>query len=315
MKNSFFQKIAFSIFGNHIEKNKKNYHNITKNLQKARMEVPAEIWLSKALFTSLIVFSLVFSFLIATVVYFGGLEKIIGIDLIDLVLNYRYYYIELTPKKVIETVLVGLFLLSPILSALIIYQIFKWIPKFRANQRGREITSMLPYAVNYISAMAGAGVTPPKIFKNLAEAETYGKVSDEARYIYRNTEVFGMDIITSLRHTARNTASDRFQEFLQGAITTLTSGGDLKNYFKRKTEQYMRESRQEQKEFLDTLSLIGESYVTTFVAGPLFIIVMVVVMSMLGGANVMILYLIVYIAIPFGTVLFVLLIDIITPEV
>ena len=105
------------------------------------------------------------------------------------------------------------------------------------------------------------------------------------------------------------------KEFLQGAMASISSGGNLTDYFRTKADQYALENRQTQKLFLDTLGLIAESYVTAMVAGTLFLIILQSIMSVLSGDNKpMFLYAIIYIMIPLGSVAFVIMISSMTPE-
>jgi flagellar protein FlaJ len=74
------------------------------------------------------------------------------------------------------------------------------------------------------------------------------------------------------------------------------------------------ENRQNQKEFLETLGLLGETYVTAFVAGPLFLVVVISIMSIMGNAQLIFLYVIIYALIPIGSIMYVVLISTLTPE-
>ena len=101
----------------------------------------------------------------------------------------------------------------------------------------------------------------------------------------RDIDLLGADLLTALSRAIHRSPSRRFQEFLQGAKTTILSGGDLKLYFSSKAEQYMSENRRVQKEFLDSLGLMAESYVTVVIAGPLFMLVMLSIMLLVGRSN------------------------------
>ncbi|PTD93636.1 secretion system protein [archaeon SCG-AAA382B04] len=317
MKISFYQKIGHKVFGNYFNKNRDNYHHIKKNIDKARMSIPIDYWMSSAALSGLLTTITMLTVSIILMILMGNLNIVSypSLSLTELFNNTNQFINEIIVNlKGFILILVGIG--GPIILGFIIYFLFQLIPRIKASGRAREIDALLPYAINYISAMAGAGVTPVETFKLLASSkDIYGEVSVEAKYLIRDTEMFGKDIISSMRSISKTTPSGNFQDFLQGTITTITSGGNLETYFKSKADQFMRENRRTQKEFLETLGLIGESYVTAFVAGPLFIIVMVVVMSMMGGASLIILYLIIYGGIPFGSVIFVLLVDIISPEV
>ena len=79
-----------------------------------------------------------------------------------------------------------------------------------------------------------------------------------------------------------------------------------------KSQQYHEVRKQDQKGFLDTLALMSESYVTAFVAAPLFIIIITSIMSVMGGANLTQLYAIIYLVLPVASGGFAFVIDLIS---
>jgi len=196
------------------------------------------------------------------------------------------------------------------------YATFLSSPASRAKARGKNINQRIPYALNYISAMASAGVNIDQVFRSLGEQEmVYGECAKESQAIYRDMAYFGRDSITAMRRAIDRSPSDKWQEFLQGAITTVTSGGNLQIYFASKSERYMWENRQEQKSFVDLMGLMAETYVTAVVAGPLFLIVMMSIMGMLGGGGPGQLTLIVYGLLPVANFGFAFALQAMTPEV
>ena len=197
----------------------------------------------------------------------------------------------------------------------ITYAVFISYPSVVAGTRRRSIDATLPYAINYITSMSTAGITPAEIFRLLGDSPIYGESSVEARYIAREIDIFGRDLIDALRIVASSTPSRRMKEFLQGSMASISSGGNLTDYFRTKANQYALENRQTQKMFLDTLALISESYVTAMVAGTLFLIILQSIMSVIGGSSTpLFLYAIVYMMIPFGTMMFIIMISSMTPE-
>ena len=174
-------------------------------------------------------------------------------------------------------------------------------PDYRAGERRRKIDRDLPYAVNYIAAMSSAGVVPAALLRDLAREKTYGEVSREVAWMVRDLDLLGIDLLTAIHRAIARTPSRRFQEFMQGAKTTILSGGDLKLYFSNKAEQYMSENRRVQKDFLESLGLMAESYVTVVIAGPLFMLVMLSIMLLVGKATISsesFLFLLVFIILP-----------------
>lgn len=287
-----YRKLCYKIFGKRASKSSQIEY-IKRSLERAFIEIRPEAYIAFAWMNALVA-SLVGIFLIVMFFYLPSF----GINL---------------PKK-----LIAIIVPSPILFAAMAYFITLMIPETKANARKKDIENKLPYALNFIAAMATAGIMPALIFKSLGEQKVYGEVSKEAAWIYRDIAIFNIDIITALRNAVKRTPSIRFQEFLQGAITTITSGGNLKTYFLAKAEEYMRENRRIQKEFLETLGILAESYVTVVVAGPLFLIIMLSVMTLIGGGgtnSILILYLIAFIMLPVSHLGFAFAINSMAPEV
>lgn len=299
---------SYHLFGGFFKKRREHYFDLRQDLLKTRLNISYDMYLSLAVLCSILmaIFGLVMAVLL--VLLFGApditLTRSIMTDIFEGFHQYKNIFL-----KVVTTIFLVIIFGGGT------YVAFLNAPKAINSDRKRNIDIMLPYAVHYMSAMSGAGVIPVDILSSLAKNKIYGEAAKEASYIVRDIKVLGHDLVHAMKTVASTTPSYRFQEFLQGAITIVSSGGDLEAYFKIKADQYVVENRREQKEFLETLGLIAETYITAFVAGPLFLIVMMSVMATMGGMDLMLMYLLIYIAIPIATLIFVILISSITPEV
>jgi len=183
-------------------------------------------------------------------------------------------------------------------------------PKSKANGRGKQIDKQLPYASSFVAAMAAANATPEKIFKSLADQESiYGSVSEDAAWVYRDMTVLGTDTVTAIKRAVTRASSDKMAEFFQGVISTITAGGNLKLYFLNRAEYFMVENRREQRETIETLAMMAESYVVVAVAFPMFLIVMMITMIQTGGSSLGMLRLIIFAMLPvihfsYGTLIY-----------
>ncbi len=175
-------------------------------------------------------------------------------------------------------------------------------PGSKAKSRGRDVDKRIAAAMSFISAMASADVNIDVIFKELSRQKVYGEISSEAAWITRDTELLGSDILTAIKRAAKRSPSAKFQDFLQGVVTTSTSGGQLKPYFLLKAEEYQKENKLALKSQMETLGMLAESFVTVVVAFPLFLVLILAIMAMVGGGDpqfmVIMLYLIVLMMIP-----------------
>jgi len=304
----YLTSYSYRLFGSYFSKRRAKYFDLRQELLKTRFNISFDMYLSLAVLCSLLMVAVGLLFAILVVSTFGAPDIIFTRSFITDIFKGFHEYRNLTLKIISVVVIMGIFGVGTFIA-------FLNYPKLINSNRKRSIDTMLPYAVHYMSAMSGAGVIPVDIFSSLAKNKIYGEAAVEASYVVRDIKVLGNDLVQAMKNVASTTPSYRMQEFLQGAITIVSSGGDLESFLKLKAEQFVIESKREQKEFLDTLGLIAETYVTAFVAGPLFLIVMMSVMTIMGGMNLMLMYLLIYLVIPLGSLVFVILVNSMTPEV
>ena len=286
-----FQRVSFKVFGPVVRR--VNLGKLESDLRKARLGVRAEAYM-------------------ATAVAFTAISALFGL----VVSGFVFFVLMPVVMPTAPKALLVLFPVVPLMLAVGTYSTMLANPASRAKARGKNIDERIPYALNYISAMASAGVNIDQVFRSLGEQEkVYGECAREAQAIYRDLAYFGRDSVTAMKRGIDRSPSDKWQEFLQGAITTVTSGGNLQLYFASKAERFMWENRQEQKAFVDLMGLMAETYVTAVVAGPLFLIVMMSIMGMLGGGGPGTLYLIVYMLLPVANIGFAFALQAMTPEV
>jgi len=303
-----FERIAFRILGPYAAKKRDAYSALRNDLVTARMKVPFEVYLSTAYLASIIA-GLVAAILLGIVTYLLNLPAIIKYQgaVPDFMLVISQY------SLIIGTILAVIISLAVVGG--ITFLVFLMYPSIVAGNRRRNIDATLPYAINYITTMSTAGIPPAEIFRQLGSSPMYGESAVEARFIAMEIDLFGRDLIDALRLISATTPSLRMKEFLQGAMGCISAGSSLTEYFRTKAEQYSLENRQSQKLFLDTLGLISESYVTAMVAGPLFLIILQSIMAILSQSSQPIfMYIIIYMMIPFGSIMFVILISSMTPE-
>jgi flagellar protein FlaJ len=279
--------LASELFRGFFQARREKYAKLRETLLKARMFVPVERWLSRAVFYSLIA----------------------AVSAVAIYILMRFLILSLTAEFSLDATDLMLSLLFALGTFGASYEGFSIYPRIKAWERKGAIDMNLPYAIGYISAMALIGVYPYTIFKKLAEAEeTYGEVSKEMQLLVRDVEFLGFDFITGLKTLIATTPSVNMRAFLQGAVTTALSGGEMGSYFVRTAEEYMEERRRKYEDFIDTLGLLAEFYVIGMVAAPLLLVVVLSIMVFLGGASLAGLSAIIYLVIPLGSAAFIFLV-------
>lgn len=192
--------------------------------------------------------------------------------LAELVLLRAPVLLRLTvPILVAAWAAAGVFALAPV------------ILRNEARERARDLDAILPSGLNYMLALANAGLPPARIWGSLARAHVFGALAFEAERIHRDLSLFSMDILQALRLAQERTPSARFHEFLQGAISAFQSGVDLESYLKTKGQQYQNETMSEQRKSIDTMGLLAEAFLVVVVAAPLFLLILLTVMTLTRG--------------------------------
>ena len=232
---------------------------LEENLVKAHMRVRADEYLATVYATTLVVGVVT----LAAGVALGALFVLSGVLFLGLVIG----------------------VLLPILGTVGTFFVLQSTPGSRAKDRGRKIDRKISPAMSFVSAMSSADVNIDQIFKELGRQKVYGQVAEEAAWITRDTELLGVDILTAIRNGAQRSPAKRFQDFLQGVVTTATSGGQLKPYFLLKAEQYERENKLEMLQRVETMGLLAETFVTVVVAFPLFLVIIIAIFAVIGGGG------------------------------
>jgi flagellar protein FlaJ len=154
------------------------------------------------------------------------------------------------------------------------------LPKSKAKSRGKKIDKYIPYATNFINTMSVAGVSPYEIFEALSKVELYGEIQKESKKIVTEINMMGVDTVTALQNAINISPSKKFKEFVQGILATIQSGSQLGPYFERCVEKFMKTDLIERKRNLESLAVMAEAFVTTVIAFPLFLVIIISIMGM-----------------------------------
>ena len=195
------------------------------------------------------------------------------------------------------------------------YQVMIGFPALLKAQRGTRINLSLHNAVAYMYAMQRGGAELSTIFGSLAEnAAIFGEVAIEFRQFMRDIDYFGYDLVSAIKHLADTTPSEKFRDFLQDLLSVIDSGASQGEFFSQRVRIYQEEARFELKQFIATLEFVAETYVTLFIAGPLFLIIIMIVMGIIGGMGMTALSVVCYALIPIGSVLFIIFLSMISEK-
>jgi len=246
---SYLARISNRFFSSFSEKLTPTFDSLKEDLKKANIRFTITTYLSIALFVSSLVF-------IASLIVFGVLS----------VVNVKYLIWIWIPF-----VLTGLcFLLFYI---------------YPANQKGtvnKKISDELPFATIYMAAIAGSDIEPTKIFKIIAMSPEYKNVGYEIKKMINQVDVYGYDLVTALKNSAKATSNKKLAELFSGMATNIVSGGSLKSYLEKKAENYLMDYRLDRQRYSRLAETFMDVYISILVAAPMVLMMLVVVMNLTG---------------------------------
>ena len=202
------------------------------------------------------------------------------------------------------------------------FSVFGFIlyPIYCADKHKRELDDELPFMTGYMSILASAGVSPEKIFHSLSTLSPPLAASSEANEVIKNVSLFGLDVISALEKASSRTPSQKLRNMIEGMISTIHTGGSMGTFLREKFKIYMRLKRVNLKKYADSLSVLSEIYVALLLTGPLLLVIMLSVMSVLGGGGLgifsseLLLSLMTYIGIPVCAAIFLIILDSSSPK-
>ncbi|WP_410765163.1 type II secretion system F family protein [Haloferax sp. DFSO60] len=197
--------------------------------------------------------------------------------------------------------------------ALGVYWVRWYVLTERANTRATEIEATLPRTVAFIYALSRSGMAFPKVLETLARNEAvYGEAAREVGIAVRDMDAFGTDVLTALQSLSERTPSENLEEFGENLASVLGSGRNLSRYLREQYERFQTEAAAQQQQYLELLSTLAEVYVTVLVAGPLFLITVLVVIGLVLADTLTFIRVIGYVAIPTVSAAFVVYLGSIT---
>ncbi|MFB6114728.1 MAG: type II secretion system F family protein [Candidatus Nanohalobium sp.] len=195
--------------------------------------------------------------------------------------------------------------------------VFYILPSMKISNRASKIEDNLPFAVMYLSTLAGTGTSITEMFKNLAESDEYEEISKEAEKIHRDIESFGLDVGEALTQGAERSPSDDLEDVLWGMNHTITTGGSLREFLDQRASSLMEDYERRIDEFSEQLSLLVEMYIILVIVGSIIFTSMSIIVSAFGGVNPSIVIFIqaisTFVGLPFISIGLIILIDGISP--
>ena len=266
--------------------------NLEKDIKQSMMPIPFEVYVSSMIFFSMIA---------------GACGAVMGIIALQ--------FVNIQPASI------GFVL--PLLTGLMVFGmtfgILKIIPTIRVKNRAAKLVEEIPHFIGYMSTLATSGLTLEGIFKAIAKEETDEDIVKDARFVVRNIDILGMDLITAIKDLIHRTPTGPYSELLDGAIITVQSGGDLKEYFNATAKVQLEEKKMAMQKTTESLGSVAEIYTILLIVFPLLAVIMLSIMGImspdLAGFDLLTLMnILTFAVIPLSGVLMLVMMDTMVPK-
>jgi len=283
---------SYKLLNDHVKVLHPKLSSLEKSIKQAMMPIPFEVYVSSMVFFSMIA---------------GICGIVMGV--------IASQFINIQPASV------GMIL--PLLSGLMLFGmtfgILHMIPAIKVKNRSAKLIEEIPHFIGYMSTLATSGLTLEGIFKAIAKEDTDEDIVKDARFIVRNIDILGMDLISAIKDLVHRTPSGPYSELLEGAIVTVQSGGDLKEYFNATAKVQLEEKKMLMQKTTESLGSVAEIYTILLIVFPLLAVIMLSIMgimspSLAGFDLLTLMNILTFAVIPLSGVLMLVMMDTMVPK-
>ena len=130
-----------------------------------------------------------------------------------------------------------------------------------------------------MSAIAGSMIEPSKIFEIIVSTKDYPYLEKEFVKVINEINIYGYNLVSVLRTISFNCASPKLAELYNGIATTITSGGDLSNFFQKRSESLLFEYRLEREKYTKFAETFMDIYISVVIAAPMILMLLLMIMK------------------------------------
>ncbi len=310
--------VALAIFGTYVGNTQRHRQRRIEALNGAHFSTTYRVYAARTLLVSAIV--AVAGSVIGIYVLAGILRALaISPETMTAVLPQQLWFLAdlLVVPDVTVSELFALLLVSGATFGMLgwvgTYYVRWWIPVNVAATRRRRTEATMIRTIAFIYALSRSGMAFPDVMAVLSENRgVYGDAAQEVNAAVNDMHLLGVDVITAISEMAKRTPSEGFEEFSENLASVLRSGRNLSDFLHDQYEHHWDEAEARQEQLLDLLANLAEVYVTLIVAGPLFLITILVVIGLATGGTLSSLWLLAYVVLPLANLAFIIYLSTIT---
>lgn len=180
-------------------------------------------------------------------------------------------------------------------SALLVFLGWYLYPRYRRRQRQQEITAVLPYALVLMETLARSGMSLVEITALIADSEeVYGELAVEFGRLQRDVTYFGSDMLTAVEQCRLETPCEELGGFLTDLSVVMQSQTAFETFVADQSRDQLDRVRAAEAAFLDRLASLAQVYIVAVFVAPIFVLVLLVLLSFGGGNTLGLIYVVAY---------------------
>jgi len=155
-------------------------------------------------------------------------------------------------------------------------------PSMEKKSLESKINRELPFATIHMSSISNAMIEPTKIFSIILSTEEYPNLKKEFTKLLNEVNIYGYDFVTALRDMAFNSPSRKLGDLYNGLATTITSGGDLPEFFDKRAQTLLFDHRLEMEKQSKAAETFMDIYISVVIAAPMILMLLLMMMRVSG---------------------------------
>ena len=242
----------------------KGFKSLVENLQKTNMEYVPAVYISVIMSTTFLVFAF-------SVVIF---------------LFFLFFKIGLVPPSIAPvTDMISRF--TEIFWVLIVlpagtFALMYFYPSLERGSLEDKINQELPFATINMSAIAGSMIDPTNIFSIMVSTGEYPNIRKQFTKVINEINIYGHDLVTALKNSSQTSPSEKLTELYKGLSTTITSGGDMVEFFSKRSETLLLDYRLQREKYTKNAETFIDVYISLVIAAPMILMLLLMMIQISG---------------------------------
>lgn len=190
-------------------------------------------------------------------------------------------------------------------------------PATEKKSLSTKIDEELPFICLHMSSIAGSGIEPSKIFEVVIADKESPTIRKEFKKIINQINIYGYDVLTALKNVAKETPSKKLAELLSGMATSISEGGDLGEFLKKRSETLFFDYKLIREKYTKLAETFMNIYISIVIMAPMLfslLILLIGVSGFGGGMEPGVLTLILILGVSFINVVFLMVLHMKQPS-